>query len=93
MDALYGQILFWIPFDSFRPYMAQQYITPRQSETKRVTFDEFFAKKLYTSYIVGESNIYDRMIPDYAKTEQDIHREQTRIEQELLNTEQDLWEY
>lgn len=93
MEALYGQILFWVPFDSFRPYMAQQYIMPRRNDTKRVTYDEFFIKKLYTSYLVGESNIYDRMIPDYAKTYEEIQKEQKRIEWELLSTEQDLWEY
>jgi hypothetical protein len=29
MEALYNQILFWVPFDSFRPYLAQQYIMPK----------------------------------------------------------------
>ena len=93
MEALYGQILFWIPFDALRPYLAKQYIMPRKNETKRVTFDEFFAKKLYTTYLVGESDLYDRMIPDYAKTYEEINKEQNRIEAELLNTEVDLWEY
>ena len=63
------------------------------NDSKRVTFDEFFIKKLYTSYIVGTSNVYDRMIPDYAKTPDDIAREQERVEWELLSAEQDLWEY
>lgn len=93
MEALYGQILFWIPFDSFRPYMAQQYIMPNKNDTKRITFDDFFTEKRYTSYIVGASNIYDRMIPDYVTTREDIEREQQLIENELLNFELDLWEY
>lgn len=93
MEALYGQILFWVPFDAFRPYMAQQYVMQSDNEAKRVTFDDFFLKKLYTSYIVGSSNVYDRMIPDYATTPDAIEREQERIEWELLSAEQDLWEY
>lgn len=93
MDALYGQILFWVPYDAFRPYMAQQYVTPRGSDTKRVTFDDFFAQKKYSSYIVGVNNVYSRMIPEYATTYEEIQREQKRIETELLNAEQDLWEY
>ena len=93
MEALYGQILFWVPFDAFRPYMAKQYVMQSDNDSKRVTFDEFFIKKLYTSYIVGTSNVYDRMIPDYAKTPDDIAREQERVEWELLSAEQDLWEY
>lgn len=93
MDAIYGQILFWVPFDAFRPYMAQQYVTPRGNDTKRVTFDDFFAQKMYTSYIVGANNVYGRMIPEIATTPEDIKKEQERIEWELLSAEQDLWEY
>lgn len=93
MEALYGQILFWVPFDAFRPYMAQQYVMQSDNESKRVTFDDFFLKKLYTSYVVGASNVYDRMIPDYATTPEAIAKEQERIEWELLSAEQDLWEY
>lgn len=92
-DALYGQLLFWIPFDDLRPYLVMQYAIPFQNETKRVTFDEFFQKRLYSSYLLGEDNMYDRMIPDYAFTEEDIRREQERIQKELLDFEQDLWEY
>lgn len=93
MEALYGQILFWVPFDAFRPHMAQQYVTPRGSNSARVTFDDFFIQKKYSSYLVGVDNIYSRMIPEIGTTYEEIQKEQKRIETELLNTEQDLWEY
>jgi len=95
MEALYGQILFWIAFDELRPYLAQQFVIPSQNETKRVTFDEFFQKHLYATYLVGEGNMYNRMLPDaqYGYSPKDIKREQARIEKELLDFEQDLWEY
>ena len=93
MAALWQQILFWVPFDTFRPYMAQQYVMQSDNNSKRVTYDDFFIKKLYTSYIVGTSNVYDRMIPDYATTPEEIAQEQERVEWELLSAEQDLWEY
>lgn len=93
MDALYNQIIFWVPYDVFRPYMAQQYVTPRGNDSKRVTFDDFFALKLYSSYVVGINNVYSRMIPEIATTYEEVQKEQQRIETELLNVEQDLWEY
>ena len=93
MAAMRESIMFWIPFDALRPYMAMQYIIPNRNETKRVTFDEFFQKRLFTSYIVGEGNMYNRWIPDYARTEEEVRKEQERIATELLNFEQDLWEY
>ena len=93
MSSLRESIMFWIPFDHLRPYLAMQYVIPNRNETKRVTFDEFFQKRLFTSYIVGEGNMYNRWIPDYSGTPTQIKKEQERIATELLNFEQDLWEY
>jgi len=93
MNALRESIMFWAPFDKLRPYLAMQYVIPNRNETKHVTMDEFFQKHLYSSYIVGEGNMYNRWIPDYAGTPEQVRKEQDRIAAELLNFEQDLWEY
>jgi hypothetical protein len=99
MNALYESVLFWIPFDALRPYLANQYIIPMQNEVKRVTFDEFFQKHLYASYIVGDGNMYNKNILDFQTrqgqdmTEEEVKKEQNRIQTEMLNFEQDLWEY
>ena len=93
MDALMQSILFWIPFDNLRPYLARQYMIPRVNDNARMTFDEFFMKRLYASYLLGDSNMYNRMFLHYAFTEKEIKKEQQRVFDELLNFEQDLWEY
>ncbi len=94
MGSLRESIMFWVPFDQLRPYLAMQYAIPNRNEVKRVTFDDFFQKRLFTSYIVGEGNMYNRWIPDYAHSDVEATRkEQERIATELLNFEQDLWEY
>ncbi len=99
MEALYQSVLFWIPFDALRPYMANQYIIPKKNEVGRVTFDEFFQKHLYSAYIVGDGNIFNKNILEFQSrqgkdmTEDEIKKEQQRIQTEMLNVEQDLWEY
>lgn len=93
MQFLRSSVKFWILYQDLRPYLASNYMIPFQNEVKRVTFDDFFQKRLYTSYLVGETNIYNRMILDYAKDEVNAKKEQARIETEMLNFEQDLWEY
>ena len=94
MDALRESIVCWIPFDKLRPYLAMQYAIPNRNEVKRVTYDDFFQKRLFTSYIVGEGNMYNRWIPDYEFSSVDaVRKEQERIAADLLNFEQDLWEY
>ena len=92
-QALTESFTCWIPFLALRPYLVMQYAIPIQNETKRVTFDEFFQKRLFTSYLLGEDNMYNRMITEYASDAETIRKEQDRIENEMLNFEQDLWEY
>lgn len=66
-QALRRQIMWWMPYDQLRYYMARQYMIPQANETKRVTFEQFFAQKLYSSYLVGESDMYDRLLLNYAE--------------------------
>jgi len=94
-ENLSTQVRFWILFDELRPFMARKYMIPSNNSSKRMTFDNFFSEHLYTSYIVGDDNIFDRMIVQGQEvlTEEFVHRDQDRIFNELLNTELDLWEY
>jgi len=88
-----NSILCWFIFDDLRPYLAKQYVIPNGNETQRLTFDEFFAQKLYSSYILGDGNMLNKMLLQYVQNPDKIRKEQKRIETEILNTEQDLWEY
>ena len=92
-ESIWNQILFWVRYNDFRPYMTQKYVSPRDNDSKRVTFDDFFRLKLYSSYILGINNVYGRMVTEIAENYEDIQREQKKIEVDLLNIEQDLWEY
>lgn len=99
MSALHTSILFWILFDDLRPYLAKQYVINSGNEVQRLTFDEFFSQKLYGSYLLGDNNMFGRMLLEYDKVideerfEEYVKKEQKRIETELMNFEQDLWEY
>ena len=92
-DALLNSMMFWVVFDDLRPYLAKQYMIPTSNESKRVTYEEFFQKRLYSSYIVAISDMYDRMILDYTIDPDEIAKEQDKIATSLLTFEQDLWEY
>lgn len=92
MDFFMLSILGWFSFDELRPELARHYIIPKNNDTHRVTFDEFFGKKLYSSYLLGDSNMFNRMLLRYVTNMDDVVKEQQRIERELLEFEQDLWE-
>jgi len=99
MSSFHTSILFWVLFDDLRPYLAKQHIINTENELQRLSFDDFFTQKLYSSYLLGDNNVFGRMLLEYDKVipedrfEAFIKKEQKRIETELLNFEQDLWEY
>ncbi len=88
-----SSVLCWYLFDELRPYLAKQYVIPNGNDTQRLTYDEFFAQKYYSDYLIGDSNLNNRMLLQYIVDPVKIRKEQKRIETELLNFEQDLWEY
>ncbi len=100
MQYFQESILCWIVFDDLRPFLSKQMIIPRGNDTQRLTYDDFFSLNLYGSYVLGDSNMYNRMlldygavIPDPKKFEMFVKKEQKRIETELNNFEMDIWEY
>ena len=93
MQYFRGSVLCWFAFDELRPYLAKQIVIPNGNETERLTYDEFFAQKLYSSYLLGDSNMYNRTLLEYEADPVKIKKEQARIETEIMNFEQDLWEY
>ncbi|NCB68443.1 MAG: gliding motility protein GldN [Bacteroidia bacterium] len=92
-EAFRFSVLCWYLFDELRPFLAKQYVIPNGNETQRLTYDEFFAQRLYSTYLLGDENMVDKMLLQTYNDPESIRREQKRIETELLNVEQDLWEY
>ena len=88
-----NSVICWFAFDELRPYLIRQFVVPKGNDTERMTFDDFFNKKMYSSYLLGESSTYGRMLLEYAVDEDALRAEQKRIDTELINFEEDLWEY
>jgi len=84
---------FWVYFDEARPLFAKQEIFNRNNDAQRISFDDIFWQRRFTSYIVRESNVYDnREIVNYM---QGVHNllEAEKIKQDIFNIEHDLWEF
>lgn len=84
--------LFWIHFPEARNVLAKSQIYNRYNDAERRTYDEVFWKRMFSSYIYKESNVYDRRIGEYMKGI-DALFEAERIKNELFNFEQSLWEF
>lgn len=92
-----GQIqrgkVFWIYYPEARPLLATNLVINPYNNARQNSFDDVFIKRLFSSYIVKESNMYNnRNISDYLQGKQAMLQSK-KIEDEIFNYEQDLWEY
>jgi gliding motility associated protien GldN len=68
----------------------------RQNDAARLTFDDFFEQRLFSSYITKEANQYDNKIKEFEEFKDNkvaALLESERIKQDLFEKEHDLWEY
>jgi len=84
--------LFWLYFPECRYVFANADVYNRQNDAQRRTFEDLFQQRMFASYIVKESNVYDREIQDYA-IGLDALLEAEDIKGQLFEIEHDLWHY
>ncbi len=84
--------LFWIYYPEARKLLVNAEAFNRENDSERRTFDDIFQKRMFNSYIIKESNVYNRRIEDY-KTGLDALLEAEKIKTQIINLEHDMWEY
>jgi gliding motility associated protien GldN len=84
--------LFWIYFPEARPIFANADVYMRKNDAERRTLDDIFWKRMFSSYVRKESNVYDRGIYDY-KTGLDQLLESDRVKNDIFTFEHDLWHF
>ena len=84
--------LFWLYYPECRYVFANAECYNYENDAQRRTFEEIFQKRYFSSYIVKETNVFDRSIADYAQG-LDALLESERIKDELFTIEHDLLHY
>lgn len=84
--------IMWVYFPEARKILANQEVFMRGNDSDRRTWDDIFQKRMFSSYIYKENNVFDRRIEDY-KQGMDALVEADRIKMEIVNLEHDLWDY
>lgn len=85
--------LFWVSFPSVRFLFANNFVFNPFNDAARLSFDNLFYKRRFSSYVYKESNVYDnRFIGEY-KQGLDALLEAKNIEDEIFVFEHDLWEH
>jgi hypothetical protein len=86
------QPAFWLYFPEARPILATKEAVSRNNDATGLSFDDIFVKRLFSSYIVKQSNDKDERIRDYAQGIDKLY-EAERIKKTLADYELNLWKY
>ncbi|MCB9360750.1 MAG: gliding motility protein GldN [Flavobacteriales bacterium] len=84
--------MFWVYFPEARYVFANYDVFNRQNDAERRTFEDIFWKRMFNSYIVKRSNVYDRSNLSYLKG-LDLLLEGDKIKEDIFNYEHDLWHF
>ncbi|MEE1143706.1 MAG: gliding motility protein GldN [Bacteroidales bacterium] len=86
--------LAWIRYNDpeVRELLANAEVYNMDNDRARRSYDDIFRKRIFSSYVIRESNDFNRRIEDYARGI-DAIMESQRIEDYLFEMEEDMWEY
>lgn len=85
--------MFWLYFPTDCRYVFNNYFVFNEDNGSRwMSFDDFFMKRRFSSFIYKEDNVYDRNIDKY-RVGVDALMESQKITEKIRNIEHDVWEY
>jgi hypothetical protein len=82
--------LYWVYFPMVRKALAKN-IIPGKSKKCKLTFDDLFFFRNFSSEIYKVANVNNLKISDYCTTSDMIKSEQERIEISLIESEHEIW--
>ncbi|MCB9255987.1 MAG: gliding motility protein GldN [Chitinophagales bacterium] len=86
------ETMYWVYYPDLRPILAKYEAYNTGNDAIRLSWEDIFEARYFSSYITKESNVYDRVIQEYA-TGLDALFESDKIKQTLFEFEHDLWSY
>jgi gliding motility associated protien GldN len=82
----------WLYYPQCRPWFANWEVYNPKNDAERRTYEDFFWKRMFNSYITRETNVFERGISEYSKG-LDALIEADRIKGDIFRWEHDLWHF
>ena len=84
--------LFWLYFPECRYVFQNFFVYNPENDAQRMSFDDLFWKRDFSSFVQKESNVFDRKIsPNWDGL--DALLESERVRNEIFTFEHDLWHF
>jgi gliding motility associated protien GldN len=90
------QPLCWIRMDEIRQLLSNTKMFNRYNDAAMLSYDDFFQMRIFDSYIVYESNVFDQFIHHFEEFENDkvgALLKSDEIKNDLFIFEHDLWQF
>lgn len=93
-NTLKESVLCWFLYDEVKPFLSNQLIYQESNAAQRMSYHEYFTKKMYSDYLIGDNNLFKRL---YSTTEEMtlplLKEEVKRLSTGLIEIESGVWEY
>lgn len=84
--------MFWLNYDEISPYLGQvQVMTSSYNNMTNMSLDDYFVMRQYDGDIYKTSNLRNETLFDYCETDSALQAERARIEKQLTDFQQGLW--
>ncbi len=88
-------ILCWFLYDDLKPHFSNQLVYQESNVAQRVSYHEYFSKKMFSDYLIGDNNLLRKL---YSPNSDNITIPQLRtsvkqVANELIDIESDAWNY
>jgi len=83
----------WVYYPALRPFISTTEMVGWGNDNSKITFDDFFIKRLFASVIYREVEVGDRNIEQYTGPGTAALKEADKIKNKIIDWEQSLWEY
>lgn len=91
-STLKESVLAWILYDDLKPQFSLQPVYQESNDALRISYHEFFTKKMFADYLIGDNNLMKRLYGNTEKfTTEKITREIKDLESKLIAIESGLY--
>lgn len=93
-SALKESVLAWFLIDDLKVQFAKQPVYQTDNIAQRVSYLEFFTKKMFGDYLIGDNNLFRKI---YSTTQEitpsQMKEEVSQIQEKLVKIESEVWDY
>jgi len=84
--------VFWLYFPECRYVFVNAVVFNRQNTAEQMSYDDLFWKRMFSSYIIKEANVFDRRINE-EYTGINALLESEKVKDDIFRFEHDLWHF